>query len=83
MNRVTEVQCGIQKIEKLSSILVEAAIEERKGIGPIYEFPEMKLCGIAVSDLYIPRIAVGLFSRSKKGRMILEMYKSLTDTTDT
>ncbi len=52
---------------------------------PIYVLPEMKLCGlfpnsyihVSVSDLYIPW---GWSAYLAAGRLILGIYKSLTDT---
>jgi hypothetical protein len=35
---------------------------------------------VSVSDLYIPRIGPHIFPCSRIGRLILEIYKSLTDT---
>jgi hypothetical protein len=48
---------------------------------PIYEFPDMKLCGLVpVSDLYISRIGLPILQPNTVGRLILGIYKSLTDT---
>ncbi len=55
----------------------------------IYVFPEMKLRAlvhnsyihVSVSDLYIPRIGLStVFGYSKIGRLVLGIYKSVTDT---
>jgi hypothetical protein len=54
---------------------------------PIYVFSEMKLFDlvpnsyihVSVSNFYIPRVGQ-LLSYSKIGRLILGIYKSLTDT---
>ncbi len=58
---------------------------------PIYVFPEKELRGlspnfhihVSVNDLYIPRIGPHIFLQQRKGRrgrLILVIYKSLSDT---
>ncbi len=54
---------------------------------PIYVFPEMKLIGlvpsfhilVSVNDLYISTIGPPVYCCSEIGRLIMGMYKSLTD----
>jgi hypothetical protein len=54
---------------------------------PIYVFQEKELRGlspssyiqVSVSDFYIPRISLHIFGSSKIDRLVLEIYKSLTD----